>query len=61
MGIRKKEFYIVVCDECKTELQNGEGGTLCLNNSESARTHAILSDWHYNDNKLLCCNCYNNL
>lgn len=60
MGIRKKEVYIVVCDNCPTELENGEGGTLCLNNKSDAKKHIEFSGWKKKDGKIFCENCYVN-
>lgn len=61
MGIRKQVFYIAVCDECDAELENGEGGVLCLLTKEDAENHISYADWVKKDGKLLCDNCYASL
>jgi hypothetical protein len=58
MGIRKKEFFIAVCDFCPDELQNGEGGTLCLDSKESTDEHLSHAGWTKKNGKLACENCY---
>jgi len=57
MGIQKKEFYIAKCDICKDELQNGEGGTLCLDTKDEVKKHLDLAGWTKKNGKIACENC----
>jgi formylmethanofuran dehydrogenase subunit E len=61
VGIQKREFYIVKCDICGEELQNGDGGILCLDSRENANEHIPLGDWNKKNGKIACENCYEKL
>ena len=58
MGIHKKSFYICKCDFCSDILQNGEGGTLCLETKKEAAEHSSLAGWTKKNGKLACECCY---
>jgi hypothetical protein len=46
-----------LCDVCKTEMQNGEGGTLCLESRQSVKEHIEYAGWMQKNGKLACENC----
>jgi hypothetical protein len=61
MGVRKKEFNVVMCDFCDTVLENGEGGELCFLSKESALEHIKLAGWTRKNGKTACCDCWEKL
>ena len=54
MGIQKRDCYIVKCDFCGYELENGEGGTLCLSSKYEASRHIPVCDRLRKNGKLAC-------
>lgn len=58
MGIRKIKVYIAKCDICKDELQNGEGGTLCLDTKDEAQKYLDFAGWTKKNGKIVCKNCF---
>ena len=46
MTIKKREYFVVQCDECGAELDNvGEGGISVFENEEKAMCVLNSSDW----------------
>jgi len=58
MGIRRMDIYIIECDICGEELENGDGGTLCSFSKEEADKYREMSEWIKKDGKIACPNCY---
>ncbi len=58
MGVRKKDCWIIKCDICHGELENGEGGTLCFFKRTEAEKNIPYGDWTKKNGKLVCPWCY---
>ena len=58
MGIRKRTYYIIKCDKCGYEMENGEGGTLCLESKLQVHQHIFLAGWTKRNGKIACESCY---
>jgi len=61
MGIEKKEFYVIQCDFCGEEVENEEGGTLCLDSKEAAIEYITLVGWREKNGKIECEECWESL
>lgn len=58
MGIQKRNVYIVVCDFCGEELENGDGGTMCALTKEEADKYRESCEWIKKNGKTACHNCF---
>ena len=56
--IKKREFYIVECDECDIKYDgHGEGGYTVFDEESEAKSCAISDEWIVNDKETVCCEC----
>jgi len=62
MGIRKQTWFIAICDICKYEFENGDGGTQGFNTKAEAKSTVIEDcDWIIKNGKLTCPWCVENI
>jgi hypothetical protein len=55
--IEKVEMYTVVCDNCGEDVASGQEYS-CWNDKSYAEDNAVDSDWHKEDDKHYCPNCF---
>lgn len=55
--IKTVEMYTVICDGCGKDVNKGEEYS-CWNDEGYARETAIEADWHEDDDKHYCPDCY---
>lgn len=62
MGIRKRTYFIAVCDECKYEFENSDGGTQGFDKKKEVKETVINEcGWTVDHGKLICPWCVENM
>ncbi len=55
--IKEVTMFTVLCDNCGVD-SNRDCEYSCWGDKSQAEEHAMNSDWHLDDKKHYCCNCF---
>ncbi len=58
MGLYKRLFIVVRCDNCKISFENSEGGYQCFESKGQARETIKSCDWTVKNGRTLCPACF---